>query len=578
MRDFIENVSFRNIRIIFFITCLLVLFIINFFYYHISAENFKSNQDEKIDLVINNTVNSIEMYNKSEDFFNNFLSNKLKHSSSEIKESLPKNINDISNERLELLSKQFNMAEISLLVKNNDTFTVVKSSDERNIGITTKSTEKTQEQLDKLYQLKSIGQKDIYGDSNDFFWSSPIDYIDFNPRILSKLGFYYDGDTNYIVNVAINEEVIKDFKNHSGIEEYIKEMKNSNEFINGIAVVNTDYLHSDDEKNSQYGILYGEDNYQCDSDFRNIQKAIENNEKVEELIFINGKKILKKYVPTSSLNKSDLEDNIIIIITSDYDLIENELKNKSKDIVITSAIGMLIGLFLVMILDFYISINHKNMVSVQEMYLKNVENLFTSIKEYRHDFKHQLSTISGLEKMGMYDELKDYVNNLMDVQLDINDIININIPAFSGLMQSKIVEATEKRINFEHHFENFEKLKLDIMKITDLVRIVGNILDNSFHAVLENPHKDKKVVITGRYHAEVITINIYNNGPPIPDDVKNEIFSTGYTTKKDKGGKGLGLSSSNKIIKSYKGSIKVYSSEEWTRFSIYLPVSTKEIL
>lgn len=578
MRDFIENVSFRNIRIIFFITCLLVLFIINFFYYYISAENFKSNQDEKIDLVINNTVNSIEMYNKSEDFFNNSLSNKLKHSSSKIKDSLPKNINDISNERLEMLSKQFNMAEISLLLKTNDTFTIVKSSDERNIGITTKSFEKTQEQLDKLYQLKSIGHKDIYGESSDFFWSSPIDYIDFNPRILSKLGFYYDGDTNYIVNVAINEEVIKDFKNHSGIEEYIKEMKNSNEFINGIAVVNTDYLHSDDEKNSQYGILYGEDNYQCDSDFRNIQKAIENNEKVEDLIFINGKKILKKYVPTSSLNKSDLEDNIIIIITSDYDLIENELKNKSKDIVITSAIGMLIGLFLVMILDFYISINHKNMVSVQEMYLKNVENLFTSIKEYRHDFKHQLSTISGLEKMGMYDELRDYVNNLMDVQLDINDIININIPAFSGLMQSKIVEATEKRINFEHHFENFEKLKLDIMKITDLVRIVGNILDNSFHAVLENPHKDKKVVITGRYHAEVITINIYNNGPPIPDDVKNEIFSTGYTTKKDKGGKGLGLSSSNKIIKSYKGSIKVYSSEEWTRFSIYLPVSTKEIL
>lgn len=577
MRDFIEGVSFRNIRIIFFIICLLVLLIINFFYYHISAENFKNNQDEKIDLVIFNTVNSIEMYNKSEDFFNNFLSNKLKNTSLKIEENLPNNINDISNEELELLSNKFNLAEISLLVKYNDTFTIAKSSDIRNIGITTDSYGKIQKHIDGLYTMEKNKQQEDYGKYSDNFWSTPIDYIDFNPHIMSKLGFLYDGNTNYIINVAINEEVIKDFKNHSGIEEYIENMKNSNEFINGIAVVNSEYLHSD-KNNSNYGFLYGEDNYKSEKDVNNIQKAIENNEVVEELLIVNGKKILKKYVPTSALNKSELKDNIIIIITSDYDLIENELKRKSNDIVITSVIGMLIGLFLVMILDFYININHKNMISVQEMYLKNVENLFTTIKEYRHDFKHQLSTISGLEKMGMHEELRDYVNNLMDVQLDINDIININIPAFSGLMQSKIVEATEKRINFEHHFENFEKLKLDIMKITDLVRIVGNILDNSFHAVLENPHKDKKVVITGRYHSEVITINIYNNGPPISDDVKAEIFSSGFTTKKDRGGKGLGLSSSNKIIKSYKGSIHVYSSEEWTRFSIYIPVSTKEIL
>jgi PAS domain S-box-containing protein len=64
-----------------------------------------------------------------------------------------------------------------------------------------------------------------------------------------------------------------------------------------------------------------------------------------------------------------------------------------------------------------------------------------------------------------------------------------------------------------------------------------------------------------------------NNGPEIPDDVKDHIFDPFFTTKEVGKGTGLGLSISYGIIKDHKGEIEVCSAPDGVAFKILLPIA-----
>jgi signal transduction histidine kinase len=71
------------------------------------------------------------------------------------------------------------------------------------------------------------------------------------------------------------------------------------------------------------------------------------------------------------------------------------------------------------------------------------------------------------------------------------------------------------------------------------------------------------------------SISVSDNGPGIPDSIKDKIFQPFFTTKPTGSGTGLGLSLSYDIVKAHGGEIKVDSKEgEGTEFTILLPSST----
>lgn len=75
--------------------------------------------------------------------------------------------------------------------------------------------------------------------------------------------------------------------------------------------------------------------------------------------------------------------------------------------------------------------------------------------------------------------------------------------------------------------------------------------------------------------ADMIRIEIEDNGPGMNEETRKRIFEPFYTTKEVGEGTGLGLSVSYYIITDHhKGSLKVDSMlDHWTRFTIKLPVS-----
>jgi len=75
--------------------------------------------------------------------------------------------------------------------------------------------------------------------------------------------------------------------------------------------------------------------------------------------------------------------------------------------------------------------------------------------------------------------------------------------------------------------------------------------------------------------SDLIGISIQDNGPGIPDHVREKIFEPYFTTKPPGQGTGLGLSIVQRLTVQARGAIHLYSMPgEGTVFSVYFPVST----
>ncbi len=96
-----------------------------------------------------------------------------------------------------------------------------------------------------------------------------------------------------------------------------------------------------------------------------------------------------------------------------------------------------------------------------------------------------------------------------------------------------------------------------------------NLLDNAIDAV------DGRGRITVRTASENgrVLVEVSDDGPGIPEEVRERIFEPFYTTKDVGEGTGLGLDISYRVVvEDHKGDIRVFSEPGDTRFQVRLPV------
>ena len=105
---------------------------------------------------------------------------------------------------------------------------------------------------------------------------------------------------------------------------------------------------------------------------------------------------------------------------------------------------------------------------------------------------------------------------------------------------------------------------------SELNQVWTNLIDNAADAMNGN---GKLTVRTAREN-DFVLVEIADNGPGIPADVKSRIFDPFFTTKGVGEGTGLGLDVVNRIIKNVRGQISVTSVPGDTRFQVRIPIHT----
>jgi ligand-binding sensor domain-containing protein/signal transduction histidine kinase len=112
----------------------------------------------------------------------------------------------------------------------------------------------------------------------------------------------------------------------------------------------------------------------------------------------------------------------------------------------------------------------------------------------------------------------------------------------------------------------------------DFSRVIINLCNNAFDAMRDKltvdggPNTGYVPKLSVRTHQTegIITIEIEDNGPGIPADIKDKILQPFFTTKKGTQGTGLGLSITNDIVKAHGGNLEIESNSGGSVFKIYL--------
>ncbi|MBZ4419938.1 sensor histidine kinase [Myxococcus sp. RHSTA-1-4] len=112
---------------------------------------------------------------------------------------------------------------------------------------------------------------------------------------------------------------------------------------------------------------------------------------------------------------------------------------------------------------------------------------------------------------------------------------------------------------------------------SDISRLLINIVDNAFYATAQKQQQAgagfvPRVHVLTRRHGDTVELHIRDNGPGIPEPIREKLFHPFFTTKPAGVGTGLGLALCHDIVQEHQGAIRVESVPgESTAFIITLP-------
>ena len=223
--------------------------------------------------------------------------------------------------------------------------------------------------------------------------------------------------------------------------------------------------------------------------------------------------------------------------------------------------------------------------------LEEIKELAILLKEnsskINHHGKRADAIVKGMlahSRTGKGEKVETDINQLADEYLRLS---------YHGLRAKDSSFNAEFKTDFDPNLPKVNVIPQDIG------RVLLNLINNAFQACAS--HRDKSaplnvrtegdqntstersrsamelpnpLVAVSTKHTETgIQITITDNGPGIPDSIKDKIFQPFFTTKPTGQGTGLGLSLSYDIVKAHGGSISVESSHEHgTTFTLSLPL------
>ncbi|MFA9398426.1 MAG: sensor histidine kinase [Clostridiaceae bacterium] len=277
--------------------------------------------------------------------------------------------------------------------------------------------------------------------------------------------------------------------------------------------------------------------------------------------------ILRKYILNFISYLKTTKDLMIIIMLINYSIIVLEIirvyvQDGNMSIMYKSMLFCLCFI-LILFLIFYITIISENAKEIEKLN-ETLNEKIIELRKIKHDYGSEISSLYGLYQLGNIDKLGELMKGIIDRNGSINTAVSANLNA-TPIIASILNDLTNKGINtIVSDNGNYENLNLSD---NELIKLVSNIIKNSVDALKDSKNPLIKYSSFNSYQS--LTIIISNNGPEIPNGIKNKIFQTGFSTKENLNeNRGYGLSIVKDILNKNNGDIQVESNGNWTRFKI----------
>ena len=219
---------------------------------------------------------------------------------------------------------------------------------------------------------------------------------------------------------------------------------------------------------------------------------------------------------------------------------------------------------------------------------RRIQNQIKNRTNFLAGISHDLGTILTRIKLQL-----ELASNLSDIKKIKKDINSMEILLSEYLQYSKNADNSFKikKLNLKNFlYEIIESSKKSFKKIIIelecnpkiMVSLSENNLSRIFSNILNNACKfGKKILVTAKIEKKKLIIDVEDDGPGIPDNIKNKIFRPFFKMDTSRNlnyvGSGLGLSIAKEIISKINGRILVKKSRyKGSCFRIIIPIPYKQ--
>ncbi|MFW6305959.1 MAG: sensor histidine kinase [Bacillota bacterium] len=242
--------------------------------------------------------------------------------------------------------------------------------------------------------------------------------------------------------------------------------------------------------------------------------------------------------------------------------------------------GVLVILNLLLILIIYyllVTIRMERNDIIKRIKEKNALRLDWEKQTQLHDRNHHLGMLYMLLQVNKIDRAKEYLQGIIGEIKKVNISVSSGNDTLDALIKCKVATAREMGIDIE--ITVLEKLQELNINDWNIVRIIGNLLDNAVEAI-ESERKSKENLNDSKCRIELIIhgsnnkniLKVITFGVLIPAELKTHIFERGFSSKDEKG-HGLGLSICKELLEKVDGKIEIDTGEDeqYTSFRVEIP-------
>ncbi|RSL32473.1 sensor histidine kinase [Salibacterium salarium] len=203
--------------------------------------------------------------------------------------------------------------------------------------------------------------------------------------------------------------------------------------------------------------------------------------------------------------------------------------------------------------------------------LSDIKKYSDDLRSQNHEYSNKLYALAGYLHLGRINDAISLINEETMIQKRQTTVLfhQIKDTAVQAILTGKSGRASERKIHFEiDETSQLEPLPAHISQ-TQLISILGNVIDNAMDASLHNEDPTVSFFVTDM--GNDIIFEITDNGPGLPTDL-TAMMEKGFSTKHGQNERGYGLAIIRDTIEELDGMLEFETIEEGGAvFSVYLP-------
>ncbi|MFJ4471610.1 ATP-binding protein [Streptomyces sp. NPDC089424] len=209
--------------------------------------------------------------------------------------------------------------------------------------------------------------------------------------------------------------------------------------------------------------------------------------------------------------------------------------------------------------------------------LDSTRGLIDALRAQDHEHANRMHTLLGLLELEMYDDAVEFVGEVVgDHRATAEQVTErIEDPLLAALLVGKATVAAERGVALR--LSGRTRLADRLVDARGLVTVVGNLVDNALDAAAGTPHARVEVEVYSEGRTAVLVVR--DTGPGIPAELRELIFTEGWSTKEPPAHRerGIGLSMVRRLAERQGGSATAgEAAGGGAEFTVVLPEALSE--